>query len=195
MSDPKLLAPEEEAEIRAREQAATPGPDNVSADCKSMCAVIPDLLATTAQLRQFKDGALKEVAEAIVYIERKCGKLDDEGRGIRIMDAAVLAVREIESQRAEIAALNKHCKTYAEAAECFRAETNTLKAEIADLKAKLARFESGNPELGDLSFRERLRSQLITDLLQENEHNRAKAEAQKDSARIKRPGWQASAWR
>jgi len=44
-----------------------------------------------------------------------------------------------------------------------------LRERIAELEATLARFQSDKPELGDLSFREQLRSQLIGDSLNEIE--------------------------
>lgn len=48
-----------------------------------------------------------------------------------------------------------------------------LLRENAELRTALARFESGNPELRDLSFREQARSALITGSLLENAELRA----------------------
>lgn len=50
--------------------------------------------------------------------------------------------------------------------QCPQHPLSAAKQRIAELETTLARFEFSNPELGDLSFREQLRSQLITNVLE-----------------------------
>ena len=109
----------------------------------------------------------------------------------RDLDAALsgaeAALQRMDAQGEEIERLKSYQANY-EHATCI--ERSEFKQQLSELKATLARFQSDRPELGDLSFREQLRSQLIVTTLKENEELQAKCE--RLSAPVSDEEWQAA---
>jgi hypothetical protein len=103
------LPPERLAEIQAWHEKATPGPENVSACCRSMCEVIPALLEDIRERERTDKTPLETVpapdtetqlSKALAQIERWKADRDDDKRIISGYKERLDAVRaKIASMR------------------------------------------------------------------------------------------------